>query len=146
MAVVKEAEILVVSTIENLDSAGLAEGEAEKTESRASGYLHVFDDGILITYVETQDGGTVTSEVKCTDGAVRVVRRGGIESDITFREGESHTSLYSVGPYKFDAVVRTRRIRMNLGEDGGRLDLFYNMKIGGAEKSSKLSLTVTVEP
>lgn len=145
MAVVKEAEILVISTIENLDSSGIVEDDAERTESRARGYLHIFDDGILITYVEEQEGGTITSEVRCTDGLVRVVRRGAIESNMEFREGESHSSVYSVGPYKFDAVIKTRRIRNNIGADGGRLDLFYNMKIGGAEKSSKLSLTVSVE-
>ena len=83
MTTIKEAKINIFSVIENLDESGLVEGDAERSESVATGYLHCFDDGvILITYAESQEGVSITSEIKYDDGRARVVRRGGIVSDI----------------------------------------------------------------
>ena len=74
---------------------------------------------------------------------MRVKRSGAIESDLYFKEGESHSSIYSVPPYKFDATGRARRIRTELNDCGGRIDLLYNMKIGGAEKSARMKIWIS---
>ena len=145
MTTIKEAKINIFSVIENLDESGLVEGDAERSESVATGYLHCFDDGvILITYAESQEGVSITSEIKYDDGRARVVRRGGIVSDIEFAEGQLHRSVYCVTPYSFDAEVKTKRVRCDMDSAGGRLDLLYDMKIGGATK--KCRMTVKVEP
>ena len=143
MAIIKEVRIKVSSVIENLDAAGLAEGEAERAESVTVGYLHIFDNERLLTYAEEQEGARTVTEIKLLHGTVRVLRHGAIESDIIFDEGATHRSVYSVVPYKFDAEVTTKRIRDSLTECGGALDLFYNMKIGGAQKQCRMKITVT---
>ncbi len=142
-AVIKEVNIKIISVIENLDAAGLPEGDAERTESRAVGYLHCFDGERLLTYAEEQEGQRTVTEIKLKDGSVRVIRHGAIESDMFFDEGAVHKSVYSVTPYRFDAEVRTRRIRDTLGEGGGALELFYDMKIGGADKAARMKISVT---
>ena len=75
--------------------------------------------------------------------AVRVVRHGALESELVFREGESTESVYAVGPYKFDATVKTRRIRNTITELGGTLTLYYDMNVGGAEKSVRMRITLS---
>ena len=145
MAVIKEAEIRIVSVIENLSPSGIPEGEAERAESSATGYLHLTDGATFVTYTEMTDGGKIVSEVRSEADTVKVIRRGAIESEMHFREGTSHSSVYSVGPYSFDAEVSTRRIRRELSAEGGRIELFYNMRIGGADKSARMKIWISTD-
>ncbi len=143
MPVIKEVGVKIESSIENLDPSGLPDGDVEKNVAEAEGFLHCREGEILLTYCEKGEGGEVYSEILVVNGGVRVKRKGAIDSDLYFEEGCEHKSLYSVPPYKFDACVTTRRIRNNLTEDGGMLDLFYNMKIGGADKSARMKIWIS---
>ncbi len=145
MATIKEARIKILSVIENIGENGLPEGDAERNESTAEGYLHLTDGCVFVTYTEMTDGGKIVSEVRSEGDLVKVIRRGAIESDMHFCEGVTHTSLYRVGPYAFDAEVTTKRIRRKLDCDGGKIELFYNMKIGGAEKSARMKIWISTD-
>ena len=69
-----------------------------------------------------------------------VTRTGDVVSALTFIEGKRTASVYRVGPYAFDAEVVATRIRNAMTEDCGRIDIFYRMKIGGAEKSVRMKI------
>lgn len=142
MIKISEVNVKIESSIENLDSAGLPEGEIEKTISTAVGFYRYTEGEKILTYVEENEGGRAESEILISDGGVRVLRRGAIVSDLYFKEGESHSSVYSVPPYKFDATVTAKRIRLNLSENEGTIDLLYNMKIGGAEKRARMKIWI----
>lgn len=133
--VIREVKIKIESVIQNLDSAGLADGEPERTSSECVGYYHYDSDRVLVTYCEDSEGGRVTGEIFVSGGAVRVKRSGAIESDMEIREGFTDHSVYSVPPYKFDMQIEGKRVRLELCDAGGKIDLRYSMKIGGAEKS-----------
>ena len=66
-----------------------------------------------------------------------------LESSFLFEEGAVHTSLYKVPPYTFDAEIRTRKIRSALSEQGGTLELIYNMKIGGAVRATRMKIWIS---
>lgn len=138
-----EVKIKIESTIENLDQAGLPEGDAERSVSEAEGFFRYSDGLCSLTYAEESEGGRCESEIISRDGHVTVKRRGAIESELYFEEGKSHSSIYSVPPYKFDATVYTKRVRTALDENGGSIDLLYNMKIGGAEKSARMKIWIS---
>ena len=140
MAFIKEKKFRISSVIENLDSNGLAVSDTEKTEIVAAGFLKILDGALEISYTEQTEGGRVVSDIIISDSVVDVKRRGAVESDMHFEEGVCHKSLYSVVPYSFDSEVITRKIRNNMTRDGGKIDIFYNMKIGGAEKSIKMRI------
>ncbi len=138
-----EVTVKVTSIIENLDAFGLSLGDPERTESLTVGYYHVYDDGRrLVTYAESGEGGDVTTEIDIFGRTVTVSRRGAIESRMIFEEGRTHTSVYSIPPYRFDAEVRTRKITLELSEQKGRIEFLYNMKIGGAEKSARMKIWI----
>ncbi len=140
---ITEAKIKILSVIENLDASGLAEGDSERSESEACGFYHYSDCGeIIISYTEKGEGGKAETLITVRDESVTVKRTGAIESELFFKEGEEHRSVYSVPPYSFDASVITKRIRRSLGLDGGSLDLIYIMKIGGADKSAKMKIWI----
>ena len=140
MAIIKEKKIKISSVIENLLPSGLSDGEPERSELVSDGFLKISECEYNITCSEMTEGGKVVSDIIITDGSVRVKRVGAIESDMYFEEGYLHKSLYTVPPYSFDAEIRTKKIRNNMTRDGGRVDIFYNMKIGGAEKSVKMRI------
>lgn len=139
----KRINLKIESVIDNLDSGGLLDGDSERSVSEFVGSMRVSGDDVRITYKEKNDGNESETEIICSGGGVTVRRRGAIESELYFKEGETHQSVYSVPPYKFDAEVKTRRVRIELSETGGKIDLFYNMKIGGAEKSARMRIWIS---
>ena len=140
MGIIKEKRFKISSVIENLTPEGLVEGEAEKTEITIDGFLKIVDEGFEISYVELTEGGRVASDIKITENTVDVKRRGAVDSDMYFETGVTHKSLYTVTPYSFDSEITTKKIRNNMTRDGGRIDIFYNMKIGGAGKSVRMRI------
>lgn len=142
MTKITEVKIKIESTIDNLDSAGLHEGEPEKNLTNAEGFFNYSESECILTYAEEGEGGRAESEIIISDGGVRVKRKGAIESDMYFKEGETSLSIYSVPPYKFDMSILAKRVRIELDENGGKIDLLYNMKIGGAEKSARMKIWI----
>ena len=143
MPKIEEIKIKIESVIENIDSSGLPEGDAERTVTECDGFIHYTENGILLTYSEKTDNGDVYSDITYSDGEVWVKRRGALVSELFFKEGAEHTSVYEIPPYKFDASVKTRRIKADLSETGGVISLFYNIKIGGAEKSARMKIWIS---
>ena len=142
-AVIKKAKIKIESTIENLNSAGLPEGDGEKTVTEADGTYRYNNGEAVVMYKENSEGGEISTRISLVSDTVSVKREGAIESLLFFKEGERNLSLYSIPPYKFDAEVYAKRVRVNLTADGGSIDLLYNMKIGGAEKSARMKIWIS---
>ena len=140
MAIIKEMKFYISSSIDNLTKEGLADGEPERNDITVEGFYKISDEGYEITYSEMTEGGKVVSDIVITASSVTVKRRGAVDSEMVFSEGLLHKSLYTVSPYSFDAEVLTKRIRNGLTKDGGRIDIFYNMKIGGADKAVKMRI------
>ena len=138
----KSVKVKIESRIENLDEAGLSSGDIERSEVSLLGEMVSSDGGFLISYSEKTEGGEISSEVTVLDGFVRVSRRGAIESSFDFRRGVSHSSVYSMGGYKFDVKILPKRVDSTLGEDGGLVDLLYNMNIGGADKAVRMKIWI----
>ena len=138
-----EVTVKVSAVIEELDDAGLVIGESERTETKATGYLHIYDNGrYLLTYSESGEGGTVTTEIAVMGKRVTVSRKGAIESSMEFEEGLEHRSLYSIPPYRFDALIEAKRVNLELSELKSRIELHYNMKIGGAVRSARKKIWI----
>lgn len=138
-----EVTVRVSSVIEDLDRYGLSTGNEEKTETTSVGYLHIYDDGrTLVTYSESGEGGAVTTEILVSGRVVTVSRKGAIESSISFEEGKTHKSLYSIPPYRFDAEVKTKKVKLELYSEKGRIELCYNMRIGGEERAAKMKIWI----
>ena len=142
MPLFREVKVRIESHIDELDSAGLTMGEPERTETAAVGYFRYDGGDVTLTYSEDGEGGHVSSEIDLHGDTVTVRRTGDIESEMRFKEGEEHRSLYSVPPYKFDVAVLAKRVRHELTEQGGRIDVLYNMTIGGANKSVRMKIWI----
>jgi uncharacterized beta-barrel protein YwiB (DUF1934 family) len=140
---ISRVKIKIESIIDNLDESGLADGESEKNVTMVDGIYHYDGSGARISYKEENEGGKSESEILVFSDSVKVSRHGAIESVLFFREGETNSSIYQIPPYRFDAEVTARRVTIELGPTGGRINLVYNMKIGGAEKSAIMRIWIS---
>ena len=140
----KNARITLRSVIDNLSETGLPTSDREVSESNAVGNLTVDERGTIISYSESTEGGEVRTRMEIADGSVSVSRHGAIESSMLFSEGVAHSSVYGAPPYSFDVRILTKKLRGGIGENGGELSIFYDMEIGGAKKSVKMTVNCLV--
>ena len=137
----KEVTIYTQSLIENLSETGLAES-SEKNESEAVGTLRYDSDVISISYTEMIEGTKVSTRITVAENYVKVARRGGVECDFEFCEGQATTAIYKVPPYSFDAEIFTRKIRSSLTDNGAEISLVYDMTVGGIGKKTNMKIRV----
>ena len=133
--------LTVNSVIDNLTDAGLPDGDPEINIFTTAGAMVVADEGMILSFTESGEGGEVTSTLVITAGGVHLVKTGAIESDMLFTEGACTKTLYHVGPYAFDMSINTKRIRNSLTSDGGEIQLIYSMNVGGQEKNVRLKIS-----
>ena len=139
MAFIAEAEFTLHSVIDNLDDAGIAEGEPEISITTVRGFIRHGEGELTLSYTESGEGGRCACEVILSEeNRVLIKRRGAIECDMLFAEGEERCTVYSVPPYSFDMLIRTKRIRSTLTSQGGELYLLYSMNVGGQEKNVRM--------
>lgn len=136
-------KLTVNSVIDNLDDSGLPDGDPEINIFTTDGVLTMSEGGQRISFLESSDAGEISTALYVRGGKVTLKKRGAIESDMTFIEGEETNTLYSVGPYSFDMAIITKRIRNTLSEEGGELALLYAMDVGGQKKNVRMKITLS---
>lgn len=128
-----------------VSSSVINEGDPipERTEESYVGYMkHSNDEGALRLSYKSEENGVVTETlIEFFDSAIRLQRRGAIESDMLFEVGVTHASLYKIPPFSFDAEVSAKRTESSLSPFGGTLTLEYFMTIGGAKKDCLMKIT-----
>lgn len=135
----KEVRLILRSVIQNLTEDGTPDGAPEQTRLTLPGRLCAEGDAVILTYEEPGEGGTIHCRVTLRGDTVVVRRQGAVMCEMVFSP-EEYRGIYEVPPYRFDMTVRTRKIRAALTPEGGELDLFYSLTVGGAPKHVHLHL------
>ncbi len=112
-------------------SQSYAEQEPEVIELVTEGTLEETEDGWKLSYEESDLTGLqgVNTTFWVRDGQITLIRTGKLNSEMVFREGEAHDSLYQM---EFGALMLTvcaTRVETNLTKQGGTIDLRYNIGI-----------------
>ena len=105
--------------------------EPETIELVTEGILGNRADGWFVTYKESELTGLqgVTTTFRLEPGVVTLERKGPLNSAMVFQEGRSHQSLYQM---EFGALMLTvcaRKVSYSLDENGGTVDLVYDIEI-----------------
>lgn len=105
--------------------------EPDIIELMTEGTLEYVNGGWNIEYEETDLTGLqgVTTHFCIEKDQIVLTRSGRLNSQMIFREGESHESLYEM---EFGALLITvcaKRIVVRLDESGGVVDLVYGIQI-----------------
>ncbi len=105
--------------------------DPDATELMTEGTLTVTDEGLLLSYEETQltglEGTTTTFEVR--GPMVILTRSGKVNSQMVFEEGRQHTSLYETPFGELSVDIQTSRLKNNLTERGGTLEIRYSIAV-----------------
>ena len=106
--------------------------DPDGTELLTAGTMELLEDGrILLEYQETEltgmEGTTTTFEVN--GPRVTLTRTGKVNSQMVFEEGRQHTSLYETPFGELTVDIQTSRLRHNLTERGGVMDIKYSIAV-----------------
>ena len=141
----KRMKLKVLSSIQNLDEFGLADGDVEVTEESEICSYRTDGEMVSVSYKILTEGGAVSTSYRLAGDALTVTRSGAINSVMVFKTGETHSSVYEIPPFKFDMTVTAKRLAHNMTHLGGDIELLYEMNIGEAIKLCKMKITVCEE-
>lgn len=89
------------------------------------------EHGYRVTYEESKltgmEGTTTTFQIN--EDQITMLRRGNLNTEMVFREGEKHVSLYDTEFGGFMVGVDTKKARSDIGQDGGNLELQYVIEV-----------------
>lgn len=105
--------------------------EPDVIELVTEGCLEKSNDGWKLYYEESSLTGLegVCTTFQIEDKTLTLTRTGKLNSQMVFREGVPHDSLYQM---EFGALMLTvcaTRVEANITADGGVIDLSYNIEI-----------------
>lgn len=112
--------------------------EPDTIELLTEGELSPTEDGWRISYQETELTGLVgtTTTFDVHPDLVILERNGALQSRMVFEKDKRYDSLYQVDVGAFMIGVTARRIRWNITEKGGYLDVFYKIDIEGSAQGT----------
>ena len=119
----------VVLSIRGRQSYG--DQEPEEIQLVTEGTLEQTDEGWKLCYEESEltglQGASTTFLIK--DKEVTLRRNGRLNSEMVFREGVSHDSLYQMDFGALMLTVCATRVEADLTPDGGVIDLSYHIEV-----------------
>jgi uncharacterized beta-barrel protein YwiB (DUF1934 family) len=81
----------------------------------------------FIRYQEVIDDATVKVTIKIEQSGVKIIRKGDINMNLHFVEGEDTFTLYEVGGGRIPLTVRTHSILHFVTDHGGKLKVHYDL-------------------
>ena len=107
--------------------------EDETMTMLTAGQLELDDEKAIIRYEESIDESSPPQQVTVTvcDEAVTMSRGGSYETQMVFRMGCRYEGQYRTPYGNMDLAVYSTRVNYDLGEDGGALELSYQLDLNG---------------
>lgn len=81
----------------------------------------------FIRYVEQIEDATVNVTIKVDDDSVKLIRKGDINMNLQFVEGQTTTTFYDISAGRIPLEVKTLRILHFVSGDGGKLKIHYEL-------------------
>lgn len=112
-----------------------ADQEPEIIELVTEGTMEFTKGGWDISYEESALTGLegVTTTFRVEPGKVMLRRTGALRSEMIFEEGVPHDTLYQMSFGTLMMTVKATFVFFDIVEDGGTIDLSYNLDIENAE-------------
>ena len=133
-----KARIRVVSRLTEPD------GSVHEIKNARAGVLRRTADGLVLEYDDVQDEekAHIVLTMQPERGHVRMQRMGMVSSVLTFLPGEKIASSYVTIYGEIPVAVDTRSVGIRTQENGGELQLDYDVYMGG-ERTSRARMEIT---
>ena len=105
--------------------------DPDETELMTEAIMEVTEEGLRIVYEESSLTGMegTTTTYLISGSRVTLLRQGTVESQMVFEEGRQHTSLYGPPFGELTVDIQTSRLRHNLTERGGVMEIRYSIAV-----------------
>jgi len=109
--------------------------EPDTIELVTEGWMDFRDGGWDISYEESELTGLkgVTTTFRVEQNQVVLTRTGALHSQMVFRQGVAHDSLYQIEMGALMIRVCATNLFYDITPDGGVIDLVYNIEIENTE-------------
>lgn len=132
----------VIVSIKSRQTAG---GQGESIETVTPGTFYRKEGAYYVVYDETEISGMkgTTTTIKIEEDKVSIIRFGTTSSRMNFRAGFKDVNLYRT-PYGItEFCINPETVNINMGEDGGEIQLVYELEDSGNKTSvNQLSIDV----
>lgn len=110
------------------------DGEVDTLESTHQGQFHALDGDFLLTYQEDDAGllGTTTT-LRYKQNTLSLLRTGALHWEVCFSPSTPCHALYKTAYGNLDTVVTTQKVRCDIGETGGQIQVDYTLVIQGGD-------------
>lgn len=108
------------------------EGQApDNIELVTNGFFHIKDGKFYVQYDETELTGMEGTKtmIKIEPQRVAIMRSGSTTAQLTFTPGDSNAALYNTMYGPIDISTKTRSLECALDENGGSVDIKYDVEI-----------------
>ena len=101
----------------------------DDVELITEGKLFIEDGKYMVEYDESQMTGMIGTKTSMSinDGIVTVIRRGKVNSNFVFTNGQRQDSLYETEHGKFQLSIFTNRVDIDFDETGGEVMVEYQI-------------------
>ena len=129
-------DVIISITGINLQNDELQENQApsgDVIEFITTGNLYDKNGKFYIMYRESEMTGfgeETTTTLKVDGDVITLMRNGPNSSQMVFEKGKKDISLYNVGFGALTIGVKARRLKNELGPNGGHLEISYGIEIG----------------
>lgn len=128
-AVMRENVVISIISYQMYD-----EQESDRIELMSAGTLEQTEEGYILSYEESELTGLegTTTVLRVEPGQVTLLRQGEVNSVMVFEEGRQHVSVYDTPEGSLTVSIHTRRLRSDLGPEGGDIEIQYSIDIDQA--------------
>lgn len=121
------------NVIISIHSRQCMDGQEDTVVQEAEGLLARAGEGWTLAYREGDDSGLGDTKtiLRLEPEQVTLTRLGEVNSRMIFRKGTPHTSPYETPFGTIPLTVRTHRLETALEEDGGAIEIDYQIELGG---------------
>lgn len=74
--------------------------------------------------------------------SVTVTHTGAVETTMVFKNGYTYQSNYGLEYGDIDMEIRTERIFVDVNAEGGSIELWYDLVLGGNESGAKMIIEI----
>lgn len=110
-------------------------GQPESVELITQGEYFKENNDFFAVYEETEISGMegTKTTLKIQPDSLTIMRKGTTNTNLVFKKGLNHVSLYNTPYGTLEVTVKPSRVSISIGESGGKVELRYRMETPGFE-------------
>ena len=108
--------------------------------------FYKIEDGFKVEYNETQISGMegTKTTILIRKNSFDLIREGTTETKMEFEKNKRTVSLYKTPYGVMDVNIDTKKLNININDDGGTINTMYILEIGG-QPALKTNLTIDIK-